>query len=105
MSHRLTIDEKKSYSSYDKSIAPCQDDKRIDKLTEEIQSISSRQLNLDRHITTLDKALEKLDGKSKDNMKQAKEDLCTYVSESMTEIEMKISHLVHQALSDHSSTH
>lgn len=97
------MDDKKSHSSYDKSVVPFQDEKRIERLTEEIQSISSRQLNLDRHVTVLDKALERLDVKAKEHMDQAKDGLFTYVSESMSEIEVKISQLVHTALTEHGS--
>lgn len=78
-----------------------QDNKKIERISEEIQELAHRQLSFDRNLSGFEKAVDRLETRAAADLRQAKQDLCGFVNQSLASVEERITDLVQGTLTDH----
>jgi predicted nuclease with TOPRIM domain len=96
------LEEKKSVNSLDKSACMFQDNKRIERLTDDIQALSNKQKSLDMHFSNFGEVVERLEVQASSDLKQTKQELCSFVNKSLSSVEERITDLVQTTLTESS---
>lgn len=104
MTSKTLMDEKRSIHSLDRSAMLGQDSKKIERISEEVQELVHRQQSIDRHMSSFEAAVDKIEARAAADLRQAKQDLCSFVNQSLSKVEDRITELVQATLTDHRSS-